>query len=39
MNICIKALTSAKRKAQSRMVDVLLDRSRNISESDAEDAT
>jgi integrase len=38
MNIYAKALTSAKREAQSRVVDVLLDRSRNVAESAAEDA-
>jgi hypothetical protein len=38
MNIYTKALTSAKREAQSRVVDVRLDRSRNVSESAAEDA-
>jgi integrase len=38
MNIYTKALTSAKREAQSRVVDVLLDRSRNVSESASEDA-
>jgi integrase len=38
MNIYTKALTSAKREAQSRVVDVLLDRSRNVVESAAEDA-
>jgi integrase len=30
MNIYTKALTPAKREAQSRVVDVLLDRSRNV---------
>lgn len=39
MNIYTKALTSAKREAQSRVVDVLLDRLRNVVESAAEDAT
>ena len=38
MNIYTKALTPAKREAQSRVVDVLLDRSRNV-ESAAESAT
>ena len=38
MNIYTKALTSAKREAQSRVVDVLLDRSRNVVESAAEGA-
>jgi hypothetical protein len=38
MNIYTKALTSAKREAQSRVVDVLLDRFRDVSESAAEDA-
>jgi hypothetical protein len=38
MNIYTKALTSAKREAQSRVVDVLLYRSRNVVESAAEDA-
>jgi integrase len=38
MNIYTKALTSAKREAQSRVVDVLLDRSRNVTLSAAEDA-
>ena len=38
MNIYTKALTSAKREAQSRVVDVLLDRSRNVVEGAAEDA-
>lgn len=38
MNIYTKALTSAKREAQCRMVDVLLDRSRNVRENAAEDA-
>jgi integrase len=38
MNIYTKALTPAKREAQSRVVDVLLDRSRNVVESAAEDA-
>jgi integrase len=38
MNIYTKALASAKREAQSRVVDVLLDRSRNVSESVAGDA-
>src|SRR5258708_23202490 len=38
MNIYTKALTSAKREAQSRVVDVLLDRSRDVVESAAEDA-
>jgi hypothetical protein len=33
-----KALTSAKREAQSRVVDVLLDRSRNVAESAGEGA-
>jgi hypothetical protein len=33
-----KALTSAKQEAQSRVVDVLLDRSRTVSEGAAEDA-
>jgi len=37
MNIYTKALISAKREAQSRVVDVLRDRSRNVSESAAED--
>ena len=37
MNIYTKALTPAKREAQSRVVDVLLDRSRNV-ESAAKDA-
>ena len=32
MNIYTKALTPAKREAQSRVVDVLLDRSRNVGE-------
>lgn len=35
MNIYTKALTPAKREAQSRVVDVLLDRSRNVVESAA----
>lgn len=35
MNIYTKALTPAKREAQSRVVDVLLDRSRNAKESAA----
>jgi integrase len=38
MNIYTKALTPAKREAQSRVVDVLMDRSRNVVESAAEDA-
>ena len=38
MNIYTKALTSAKREAQSRVVDVLLDRSRNVVESAADGA-
>lgn len=38
MNIYTKALTPAKREAQSRVVDVLLDRSRNVSEIAAEGA-
>jgi hypothetical protein len=38
MNIYTKALTPAKREAQSRVVDVLMDRSRNVLESTAEDA-
>jgi integrase len=38
MNIYTKALTSAKREAQSRVVDVLLDRSRNVVGNAAEDA-
>jgi hypothetical protein len=32
MNIFTKALTPAKREAQSRVVDVLMDRSRILSE-------
>jgi hypothetical protein len=32
MNIYTRALTPAKREAQSRVVDVLLDRSRNALE-------
>jgi hypothetical protein len=39
MNIYTKALTSAKREAQSRVVDVLLERSRNVVESAAEGAS
>ena len=38
MNIYTKALTPAKREAQSRVVDVLLDRSRNVVENAAESA-
>jgi hypothetical protein len=38
MNIYTKALTSAKREAQSRVVDVLLDRSRDVVESAEGDA-
>ena len=38
MNIYTKALTPAKREAQSRVVDILLDRSRNVVESAAEGA-
>ena len=38
MNIYTKDLTPAKREAQSRVVDLLLDRSRNVLESAAEDA-
>ena len=38
MNIYTKALTPAKREAQSRVVDVLMNRSRNVLESAAEDA-
>ena len=38
MNIYTKALTPAKREAQSRVVDVLMDRSRILSENAAEDA-
>jgi integrase len=38
MNIFTKALTPAKREAQSRVVDVLMDRSRILSENAAEDA-
>jgi integrase len=38
VNIYTKASASAKREAQSRVVDVLLDRSRNVVESAAEDA-
>jgi integrase len=38
MNIYTKALTPAKREAQSRVVDVLMDRSRNVVESAAESA-
>ena len=38
MNIFTKALTPAKREAQSRVVDVLMDRSRILSEDAAEDA-
>jgi len=38
MNIYTKALTPAKREAQSRVVDVLIDRSRNVVEGAAESA-
>ncbi len=38
MNIYTKALTPAKREAQSRVVDVLMDRSRILPENAAEDA-
>jgi hypothetical protein len=38
MNIYTKALTPAKREAQSRVVDVLLDRSRNAKGRAAENA-
>jgi integrase len=38
MNIYTKALTPAKREAQSRVVDVLLDRSRNVAERAVENA-
>lgn len=38
MNIYTRALTPAKRQAQSRVVDVLLDRSRNTEKSAAEGA-
>ena len=38
MNLYTKALTPAKREAQSRVVDVLLDRSRKVAENTAEDA-
>ena len=38
MNVYTKALTPAKREAQSRLVDVLLDRSRDKAESAAEGA-
>jgi len=34
----MKALTPAKREAQSRVVDVLMDRSRKVVENAAEDA-
>jgi len=38
MNVYTKALTPAKREAQSRVVDVLLDRSRKVAENAEEDA-
>jgi hypothetical protein len=38
MNVYTKALTPAKSEAQSRVVDVLMDRSRKVSENTAEDA-
>jgi hypothetical protein len=38
MNVYTKALTPAKREAQSRAVDVLTDRSRKVVENAAEDA-
>ena len=38
MNVYTKALTPAKRETQSRVVDVLLDRSRKVAENTAEDA-
>ena len=38
MNVYTKALTPAKREAQSRVVDVLMDRSRKVAENAAEDA-
>jgi hypothetical protein len=38
MNIYTKALTPAKRETQGRVVDVLLDRSRNVLDSAAEGA-
>jgi len=38
MNVYTKALTPAKREAQSRVVDVLMDRSRRVVENAAEDA-
>jgi integrase len=38
MNIYTRALTPAKREAQSRVVDVLLDRSRKVAENATEDA-
>lgn len=38
MNVYTKALTPAKREAQSRVVDVLMDRSRKVVENAAEDA-
>jgi integrase len=38
MNVYTKALTPAKREAQSRVVDVLMDRSRKITENAAKDA-
>ena len=37
MNVYTKALTPAKREAQSRVVDVLLDRSRKVAENATED--
>lgn len=38
MNTYTKALTPAKREAQSRVVDVLLDRTRSVGESAAQGA-
>jgi integrase len=38
MNIYTKALTPAKREAQSRVVDALIERSRNVAEGVTEDA-
>jgi len=38
MNIYTRALTPAKRQAQSRVVDVLLNRSRDVKEAAAEGA-
>jgi hypothetical protein len=38
MNIYTKAMSPAKREAQSQVVDVLMDRSRKVADKAAEDA-